>query len=233
MKNPFRRDFGAELASSKTELSAARTKLVELEREKVEALGQAAAPIADLRSIDRRVDEQKAAITLYCDRIARLRVLARRAEIERRTAARDKALREVIQPQFAEIEELAAHLERAVAALSTAYATLDAATKKLNSTWPSAVPKPRYWFGAFSLLDIRDRLRRAMEFRSIERFAEFTNFDREHSIAAQVKRQLGASLDELLKVEIVVPREPDAEDDAPAAIAEEPARGFAALATVG
>ena len=119
--------------------------------------------------------------------------------------------------------------------LAVSYRGLSAAAEDLQLSWPPAVPKPPFWYGAFSLGSVRGRvtsaLRRASN-GSVERLGEFLRLESDESLAESVRRQCAASLEELKNVEIVLPPEPDDADLSEPAKAEQP-RGVAALATSG
>ncbi len=231
--NPFKRDYPAELDKTKAELVTARNRLAELQQQRTAALGEAAAPIGDLRKIDRATEEGRATVVLLEDRVRRLHTLARQAALTDREAARSAAIKNTIKPALAECQKFAAQIDRAAIAFSETYAAFEAATKHLTENWPAAVPKPSYWSGAMSIISIRRRIESAMEYGNIRRLAEFMRVGSEESIAEIVRRQAETTITELEAVEIVLPAEPlvDVHVDEPAT--PESARGFAALATSG
>ena len=240
MKLPFRKDPAVQLAKDRAALLAAQVNLVALEQERSGMLLSADGyePIA---ALDRRIVEQRHALGILADRIAKLQLEVRKAERARLEAAKLAAIESEIRPQFAHIEKLAAKLEAAVHTLAEAYAGLDRATKDLNATWPSAVPRPQFWGGSFSLLDIKGRITTAMRYGmsgSIERFAEFARIDRDESIVEMTRRQLSEAVTELKAVEIPLPPAGhDTDDDEPTATApvtpvpHKPAGAMATLAT--
>jgi hypothetical protein len=237
MKTPFSQMFRADpraaLAKARAELSATRASLRDLEVQRGEALA-GAAEITAIRKIDRELEEARATVDLLEDRIVRLNKAVREAERQKLVAARDQALKDVIEPEFARVQTLAERLEWAIQELVASYASLQEAQRALNTAWPAAVPKPAYWVG-FSLLDVEARICSAFRYagggRSITRLEEFVNLERDESLAAATKRQLATALSELQAVEIELPQIDDSDDDLPSAAAPEPVRGVAALAT--
>jgi hypothetical protein len=78
------------------------------------------------------------------------------------------------------------------------------------------VPKPEWWNGGWSLLDLSRRIESAFQYSSaqaIGRLVEFTNLGRSESLSEAVARQLRESLDELKRVEIEAPKIHDPDDD--------------------
>jgi hypothetical protein len=195
MKSPiamFKRDPAALLARDRAALASARAKLADLERDRANLLLS-----EDGYEVVRRADlaaaEQVAAVAILESRIKALGLEVRKVERLKLEQARDKAVAEVIVPQFGKIEQLALKLEQAVVQLGEAYGDLRQASRDLNSDWPSSVPKPRFWQGnAFSLLDITGRLAVAMQYaangRDFTQLFEHSNLERSETIAQMVRR---------------------------------------------
>jgi hypothetical protein len=70
--------------------------------------------------------------------------------------ARAEAVAAVLQPQADMIGDLAGRLETKLGELSSLYAELVAAEKKLYANWPAAVPHDKFY--RWSLNDVRQRL---------------------------------------------------------------------------
>jgi hypothetical protein len=203
----FRADPRAARAGAEAELAATRARLSQLQGERDAALIETA-EIAAIRKIDREMEEAAASIRLLEDRCRRLTKAAREAERARLERLRDTALEEVVKPQFAHLEKLAARLQFAIEELASSFSELDAATRLLNSTWPPQVPKPKFWDGTFSLLDLSRRIEVAFQYasaQSIGRLVEFTNLERTESLAEAVARQIRDRLAELRAVPIELP----------------------------
>ena len=235
MKKLFGRDFAAELEKTRADLTAGRHRLEELQHDRKTALGEATVPMADLRKLDRYVDEAKGTIALLEDRMSRLRVLRRQDELSKREAARDAAIANIIAPKLVEAGKLAERLEGSLAALADDYQALTAVARDLGMSWPASVPKPLYWDGVFAVSAVRSRITSAMRYASngsVGRLVEFANMHCEETISASVRRQCEASLAELKAVEIVLPPEPD-DADLSEPVKAEHLRGVAALATSG
>jgi hypothetical protein len=228
----LKRDARAALAKDRAALDAVELKLTELEQQRANKLLEADGYEA-VWAVDRAIAEQRAAAGILRERMRVLAGEVRKAERARLEAARDAAIDREIVPQLAEVQKLATSLEQAVHNLATSYAALDAATRKLNAAWTPAVPRPRYWNGAFSLVDIAGRLSRAMEYgrHNPARFAEFARMERDEGLAEMVARQCAEALKELKAVEITLPRADEDEAVDVADLAPEPARGLLALAT--
>jgi hypothetical protein len=218
------------------ELSATRTALADLERQRGEALAGDTS-IADIRRIDRETEEGRATVVLLEDRIARLGKAVRREELARRERARDAAIESEIRPRFNRICELAERLEGAALLLAECYRDLQEEERAINRDWPAAVKKPPYWSGGFSLWDIRGRLQQACTWASsgsLERFGEFLGIGSSETIGAMVGRQTASALTELRNVEIELPNAADDLDVEPVAAAPAvpaPVTGFAAMGT--
>ena len=231
----FHRDFVAERENAKAALSAARQRLNQLHEQRKVAAGEAVMPLSELGKIGRHIEDAKSSISLLEDRMGRLRTLERKAELEKRQAARDAAIASVIQPQLMSAKKIAERFEASLGAVADDFKALSAVARDLGFNWPQAVPKPAFWDGAFSISAIRSRVTSALSYASngsVERVLEFANINHELGIAASVRRQCDASLEELKHVEIVLPPEPDDADLSELAKAEQP-RGLAAIATAG
>jgi hypothetical protein len=109
----LKRDPAALLQKTRAELTAAKTALVDLERQRGKALAGAAEIVA-IRAIDRHAEEGRATVDLLEDRIVRLTKAAREAERQRLVAARDRAVTEIVEPEFRKIETLAARLQSSI-----------------------------------------------------------------------------------------------------------------------
>jgi hypothetical protein len=223
MKLFKRGDPATQLKKDRAALAAGRANLVELERQRQDMLleSEGYEPIA---ALDRRIVEQRHALGILTDRIAKLALECRKAEQAKLEQAKLAAIEADTVPAFAGIQKHAARLEAAVWQLAESYSALDQATKELNASWPAAVRKPAYWSGGFSLLDIKGRITTAMRYGmsgSIERFAEFARIDRDESIVEMTRRQLSEAITELRAVEVPLPpiEAADDDDDTPSAAA--------------
>jgi hypothetical protein len=228
----FKRDSAAQLQKDRAALAAAKTRLAELERERADTL-MAEAGWEITWKADRAAAEQQAAVSILGERIKVLQHEVRKAEQAKLMAARDKAVDTVIAPQFQKIQALAERLQFAVEELGRAYAGLVEAQREVSRAWPGEVPKPSYWEGGWSLLDIAGRLRTACRYAesgSFHRFSEFFGMDRTETITAMVERQCAAAIVELKQVEItppLLPVEHARDDDGPSApVAPRPAQGL-------
>jgi hypothetical protein len=235
----FGRDAGGQRDRARHELRDAQRSHVDLQKRRDAMLADGETTVVDLRKVDIAVGEQQAAIALLEQRIAHLGVAVRKERMAKLEAARTAALARVVEPQFAQIEKLAADLELAITMLADSFGKLKLAEQHLNATWPQSVVRPQFWSGAFSTLSVTGRIKQALRMASagaIDRLAEFTRYDSEHSIAESIKRQLASSLNELRAVPLHLPEDDDAPDERDVAIADapampEPTRGLAALAT--
>jgi chromosome segregation ATPase len=164
MKLPFKTDPAVARDKARAELATAEIRLEQLAGQRAAALAGAEASIPDIRKLDQEAEEARATGALLHERIRKLNAAVRKDELERLERARDAAVAKVIEPQLLAIKKLGVDLEQAVSMLSESYSALIAATESLNATWPSAVPRPAFWSGAFSLLDIASRLQTAARY---------------------------------------------------------------------
>lgn len=84
MKIPFKRDVAAALAKARAGLTAAETKIAELEREWPAALVASDDDVDGVRAIERDIADQRSAAAVYRDRITALEIEARQQDRQQR-----------------------------------------------------------------------------------------------------------------------------------------------------
>jgi hypothetical protein len=224
-------------ARAREELAVARAAIAELEGQRP-ALLVAEDSIARVREVDRKIAEHRDNEAALQDRIKALGGAVRKAERARLESERETAIADVVQPRLLRIAELAGVLETAVAAMSAAFAELEAERNALFASWPDSVPRPPY-YQSFSLDHLRhrisDALRTAADRGEIGRVAELiqNHGGEPNTITALIERSTAAFLEAVQVTPIVVPDDDDGDDDLEIrdAAPEPPARGFETMAT--
>ena len=215
MKLPaiLHRDPAAKIEAAQILLTAAETRIEQLDVERHAAL--VGDSVEEVIRLDRLIDEQRRAATIHRDRIAALQVDVRRQEWQRRERERTAAIDKVLVPFEAECADMAAELEKALAAACYLFERIEARRGVMLENWPAAIPRPSIYTLDFSYLrhelfrshPAYDGARFIFELR--RRLPKIGASVREH-VAGYIARCRAVSI---VPAEFLPPPEPELPDD--------------------